>query len=96
MELASEPIVSTFHVLNAQGKDFKLKQNDNFLVLDCGGCTIDAACFTITSQNMDLSEPHLGEGIRAGGLDVDEKFQELLCELLPKEIIGMFCVTIVC
>ena len=89
MELGSEPIMSTFHVLNEHWKDFPLKQNDNFLVLDCGGGTIDAACIKIVSKNMDLRELHHGEGIRTDGLDVDEKFLGLLGELLPKEIIGM-------
>eukprot|EP01083_Nonionella_stella_P172601 592889_1 len=86
-ELGSEPIVSTFHVLNAQGKDFRLKPSDKIMILDCGGGTVDAAMLQIESAQGDLSELHHGDGIRAGGLDVDKEFITLLSELLPNDII---------
>ncbi len=99
-ELGSEPIVSTFHVLNSQGKDFRLRANDKIMILDCGGGIIDAACISIepidaeneSSNNnggfkYNLSELHHGDGIRAGGLDVDKAFVELLTKLLPNDII---------
>merc|ERR1712130_436494 len=86
-ELGSEPIVSTFHVLNAQGKDFRLRTNDKIMILDCGGGTIDAACIEIQSASFDLSELHHGDGIRCGGLDVDKEFVKILNELLPNDII---------
>eukprot|EP01083_Nonionella_stella_P311725 1112457_1 len=85
-ELGSEPIVSTFHVLNCQQSgDFRLRPHDKLCILDCGGGTIDAACIEIQSKEYDLSELHHGDGIRCGGLDVDRKFTDLLHELLPKE-----------
>eukprot|EP00484_Ammonia_sp_Unknown_P025435 CAMPEP_0197023852 /NCGR_PEP_ID=MMETSP1384-20130603/4488_1 /TAXON_ID=29189 /ORGANISM="Ammonia sp." /LENGTH=655 /DNA_ID=CAMNT_0042452133 /DNA_START=127 /DNA_END=2097 /DNA_ORIENTATION=- len=87
-ELGSEPIVSTFYVMNAQGKEFRLRKNDKIMILDCGGGTIDAACIEIQSSSYDLSELHHGDGIRAGGLDVDRKFGELLAELLPTDIVS--------
>ena len=90
LELGLEPIASTFHVLNSRGQDF-VKWNEQFMVLDCGGRNTDAACFKILSQNSDLAELHLVDGIRAGALDVDEKFQALLAALFPKEIVGMRC-----
>ena len=86
-ELGSEPIVSTFHVLNSKGKDFSLKPHDKIMILDCGGGTIDAACIEVESKDYDLSELHHGDGIRAGGLDVDQKFIDTLNQLLPKNII---------
>ena len=87
-ELGTEPIVSTFHVLNSQGKDFRLKAHDKIMILDCGGGTIDAACIEIESSQYDLSELHHGDGIRAGGLDVDKKFIDLVHELLPDDVVG--------
>ena len=88
-ELGSEPIVSTFHVMNAQGKDFRLRPHDKIMILDCGGGTIDAACIEIQSTQFDLSELHHGDGIRAGGLDVDNEFMKLLNELLPEDVVSL-------
>merc|ERR1719204_1772361 len=89
MELGSEPVVSTFYVMNSsqKGGDFQIKAKDKILILDCGGGTIDAACIQITNRNHDLAELHYGDGIRAGSLDIDDKFMALLRELLPSDII---------
>eukprot|EP01084_Bolivina_argentea_P255730 430259_1 len=87
-ELGSEPIASTFHVLNCKGSQFKLRTNDKIMILDCGGGTIDVACITVESDKFDLSELHHSDGIRAGGLDVDTQFEYLLSELLPKDVIN--------
>ena len=70
-ELGSEPIVSVFYVINALKQDMKLQANDKLMILDCGGGTIEVACIEIQSTQFDLSELHHGDGIRAGGLDVD-------------------------
>ena len=87
-ELGSEPIVSTFYVLNTQGKDFRLRAHDKLMILDCGGGTIDAACIEIETSSWDLSELHHGDGIRAGGLDVDKKFIDLIQNLLPEDVVS--------
>lgn len=86
--LGLEPIVSTFYVLNTQGKDFNLRRRNQLLVLDCGGGTIDAACIEITSENNDLSELHYGDGILTGGLKVDQEYLNLMSKLFDKEIIN--------
>ena len=87
-ELASEPTVATFYVMNTQGKDFRLKAHDKLMILDCGGGTIDAACIEVSTSQWDLTELYHGDGIRAGGLDVDHEFQKLLHQLLPDHIIS--------
>ena len=88
--LGSEPVVSAFYVMNTdqKGGDFQIKPKDKIMILDCGGGTIDASCIEITSKSHDLAELHHGDGIRAGGLDIDTKFMKLLKELLPQDITG--------
>ena len=85
---ALEPIVSVFYVLNTQGKDFRLRAGDKLVVLDCGGGTIDAACVEIETSQWDLSELHHCDGIRAGGLDVDKKFIDMMQSLLPEDLVS--------
>jgi len=90
MELGSEPVVSAFYVMNSnqKGGDFQIRQRDKIMILDCGGGTIDASCIEITSKSHDLAELHHGDGIRAGGLDIDTKFMNLLGDLLPEDVIA--------
>eukprot|EP01084_Bolivina_argentea_P124749 221038_1 len=85
-ELGSEAIASIFHVLNAQGKDFRLQKDEKVIVLDCGGGTIDASCISMKSS-FDLLELPFGDSIRTNELEIVKEFMKLLCELLPSDII---------
>eukprot|EP01084_Bolivina_argentea_P057305 104706_1 len=64
--LGSEPICTVFHVL--QGTDIQIKNNksnaNQFIVLDCGGGTIDASMVSIEDQY--INELHFGEGLFTG------------------------------
>ena len=92
-ELGMEPITSTFYALNVSKQGMKMKRNTKFIVLDCGGGTIDAACMKASKINNDedtfieLGELFHGDGIMCGGLKVDHKFLEYFEELFPKDII---------
>ena len=93
MELGSEPVAAAFYVMNTMqnGSDFQIKPKDKIMILDCGGYTVDALCIEIKKTG-DLAELHHGDGIRAGGLDIDTKFMKLLKELLPSDITGICAV----
>ncbi len=67
--LGSEPTCTVFHVLN--NTDIKLNSklgNNQFIVLDCGGGTVDASCVEIRADTGQVNELHFSEGIRCGGL----------------------------
>ena len=85
--LGSEPICTVFHVL--QNCDIKInnKGMNKFIVLDCGGGTIDASCIEVSGDRQSINELNFSETLFCGGLKVDEKFMKLLKELLPQELL---------
>ena len=87
LELGMEPVTSTFYALNADKENIRISSGSKFIVLDCGGGTIDASCMKIVNINNDMSELYHGDGIMCGGLKVDQKFLEYFEELFPKDII---------
>ena len=84
--LGSEPVCTAFHVL--QNCDIKLNSRGptRFIVLDCGGGIVDAAYIQVSEDKHNIQQLHYSEGIRAGGLDIDDKFEEILQKLLSTEI----------
>ena len=87
--LGSEPICTVFHVL--QKCEVKLSQRANsktkFVVLDCGGGTVDASCVEVSADKQGISELHFGEGLFCGGLAIDDKFNALLKQMLPRPLL---------
>eukprot|EP01084_Bolivina_argentea_P100045 179718_1 len=86
-ELGSEPVVSAFHVVSDTDWTQNEQKENKFIVLDCGGATIDASCIQIL-DNKYIKELHFSDGIRCGGLDIDNKFIKIIQHLLPKHLIN--------
>ncbi|XP_067909074.1 heat shock 70 kDa protein 12A isoform X1 [Heterodontus francisci] len=81
----------TFLVENVIGEIWsELEQGDRYIVVDCGGGTVD-----LTVHEVKLPEGHLKELYKASGgpygsIGVDYEFEKLLCKIFGEDFIEQF------
>ncbi|XP_076085748.1 heat shock 70 kDa protein 12B-like isoform X1 [Mytilus galloprovincialis] len=98
LSLAYEPEAAAIYCRDiiiqkkTDGEDYSMASLDpgeKFLVLDCGGGTVDITGYTIEEGNklIELFPPTGGPW---GGTEVDKQFQDLIVEIFGKEVWHMF------
>ncbi|XP_070579297.1 heat shock 70 kDa protein 12A-like [Ptychodera flava] len=98
--IALEPQAASIHCKKCKSSDFHVPSNrkdelqvqsegTSYLVLDCGGGTIDMTVHRITSINT-IEELYKASGGPWGGTKVDEKFEDLMKEIFGKDAIRAF------
>lgn len=70
------------------GDDFQ--ENTRYLVVDCGGGTVDLTVHELDSQTGTLAELHRGTGGACGATGVDEQFELLLKKIFGKDFVEQF------
>ncbi|CAG8494715.1 11419_t:CDS:10 [Ambispora leptoticha] len=80
LEFTSEPEAAAMHCLNVV-EEHKLKTGDSFLVVDCGGGTVDLTTRTINNNNK-LGEITERTGDLCGATFIDLEFLKYLGKLL--------------
>uniref|UniRef100_A0A8K9V3F5 Heat shock protein 12A n=1 Tax=Oncorhynchus mykiss TaxID=8022 RepID=A0A8K9V3F5_ONCMY len=96
MTQAKEPVRSkrqsrTFLVENVIGELWsELEEGDTYVVVDCGGGTVD-----LTVHQIQLPEGHLKELYKASGgpygsIGIDYEFEKLLCKIFGPDFIDQF------
>uniref|UniRef100_A0A8C8II28 Heat shock 70 kDa protein 12A n=1 Tax=Oncorhynchus tshawytscha TaxID=74940 RepID=A0A8C8II28_ONCTS len=96
MTQAKEPVRSkrqsrTFLVENVIGELWsELEEGDRYVVVDCGGGTVD-----LTVHQIQLPEGHLKELYKASGgpygsIGIDYEFEKLLCKIFGPDFIDQF------
>ncbi|XP_064788394.1 heat shock 70 kDa protein 12A-like [Oncorhynchus masou masou] len=96
MTQAKEPVRSkrqsrTFLVENVIGELWsELEEGDRYMVVDCGGGTVD-----LTVHQIQLPEGHLKELYKASGgpygsIGIDYEFEKLLCKIFGPDFIDQF------
>jgi len=68
----------------------EFQENTRYLVVDCGGGTVDLTVHELDSQTGTLEELHRGTGGACGATGVDEQFELLLKKIFGKDFIGQF------
>ena len=61
-----------------------------YVVVDCGGGTVDLTVHELDTENGTLSELHRGTGGACGAIGVDEEFEKLLKKIFGKDFIEQF------
>ena len=86
--IVAESEAAAAHVLVGEGLAAKLATHESFLVLDCGGGTVDAVTYTLTQQEpVRLKEEVSPEGRSCGSSFLNQGFQQLLKRRLEKATI---------
>lgn len=68
----------------------EFQENTRYLVVDCGGGTVDLTVHELDSQTGTLQELHRGTGGACGATGVDEQFELLLKKIFGKDFIEQF------
>ncbi|ETO09640.1 hypothetical protein RFI_27737 [Reticulomyxa filosa] len=95
VEICFESIAATFDVINTQkdesneSKRLKFVKDDQIVLLDMGGGTIDAACLKFLDDGM-MEETRHRDGLKIGGAAVDQAFEALLSNIFGDTIIPKF------
>ncbi|ROW09511.1 hypothetical protein VMCG_02170 [Cytospora schulzeri] len=77
LDLVSEPEAAALAALS--GVDGRHNVDDSFVIVDCGGGTVDLISYKVTKTNpMEVKEVVGGEGALCGAIFVDEQFEGLL------------------
>lgn len=86
--LVAESEAAAAHVLVGEAYASKLTPHEAFLVLDCGGGTVDAVTYTLTQREpVRLKEEVTPEGRSCGSSFLNQGFQQLLKRRLAKATI---------
>uniref|UniRef100_A0A8C5QHT3 Heat shock 70 kDa protein 12A n=1 Tax=Leptobrachium leishanense TaxID=445787 RepID=A0A8C5QHT3_9ANUR len=81
----------TFLVENVIGELWsELEQGDRYVVVDCGGGTVDLTVHQITLPEGHLKELYKASGGPYGSLGVDYEFERLLCKIFGDDFIDQF------
>ncbi|ETO02840.1 hypothetical protein RFI_34571 [Reticulomyxa filosa] len=65
------------------------ENSDQVVLLDMGGGTIDAACLKFLEDGI-MSETHRRDGLKIGGIAVDQEFEALLSDIFGDSVIHDF------
>uniref|UniRef100_A0A4W3J412 Heat shock protein 12A n=1 Tax=Callorhinchus milii TaxID=7868 RepID=A0A4W3J412_CALMI len=81
----------TFLVENVIGEIWsELEQGDRYLVVDCGGGTVDLTVHEIKLPEGHLKELYKASGGPYGSIGVDYEFEKLLCKIFGEDFIDQF------
>ncbi|KAK3091538.1 hypothetical protein FSP39_020594 [Pinctada imbricata] len=93
LRIALEPECGAFYCrsLSSLRSEMKmLKTGSKYMVLDCGGGTIDIAVHEVLQGNK-VKELYKSNGGQGGGTEVDKAFWKLLSSLVGREVVETFC-----
>nr|XP_033799611.1 heat shock 70 kDa protein 12A [Geotrypetes seraphini] len=81
----------TFLVENVIGELWsELEEGDRYVVVDCGGGTVDLTVHQIRLPEGHLKELYKASGGPYGALGVDYEFEKLLCKIFGEDFIEQF------
>ncbi|XP_068597279.1 heat shock 70 kDa protein 12A [Brachionichthys hirsutus] len=81
----------TFLVENVVGELWsELEEGDRYVVVDCGGGTVDLTVHQIRLPEGHLKELHKASGGPYGSLGIDYEFEKLLCKIFGQDFIDQF------
>ncbi|KAK3563571.1 hypothetical protein QTP86_030979 [Hemibagrus guttatus] len=81
----------TFLVENVVGELWsELSEGDRYVVVDCGGGTVDLTVHQIRMPEGHLKELYKASGGPYGSIGVDYEFEKLLCKIFGQDFIDQF------
>ncbi|KAM4600073.1 heat shock 70 kDa protein 12A isoform 2-T2 [Fundulus diaphanus] len=81
----------TFLVENVVGELWsELEEGDRYVVMDCGGGTVDLTVHQIRLPEGHLKELYKASGGPYGSIGVDYEFEKLLCKIFGQDFIDQF------
>ncbi|GCC22225.1 hypothetical protein chiPu_0000610 [Chiloscyllium punctatum] len=81
----------TFLVENVIGEIWsELEQGDRYIVVDCGGGTVDLTVHEVKMPEGHLKELYKASGGPYGSIGVDYEFEKLLCKIFGEDFIEQF------
>ncbi|XP_070833606.1 heat shock 70 kDa protein 12A isoform X2 [Chaetodon trifascialis] len=81
----------TFLVENVIGELWsELEEGDRYVVVDCGGGTVDLTVHQIRLPEGHLKELYKASGGPYGSLGIDYEFEKLLCKIFGQDFIDQF------
>ncbi|XP_037127267.1 heat shock 70 kDa protein 12A isoform X3 [Syngnathus acus] len=81
----------TFLVENVIGEIWsELEEGDRYVVVDCGGGTVDLTVHQIRLPEGHLKELYKASGGPYGSLGIDYEFEKLLCQIFGQDFIDQF------
>uniref|UniRef100_A0AAR2JBH8 Heat shock protein 12A n=1 Tax=Pygocentrus nattereri TaxID=42514 RepID=A0AAR2JBH8_PYGNA len=81
----------TFLVENVIGELWsELNEGDRYVVMDCGGGTVDLTVHQIRMPEGHLKELYKASGGPYGSIGVDYEFEKLLCKIFGQDFIDQF------
>ncbi|XP_077438311.1 heat shock 70 kDa protein 12A isoform X3 [Vanacampus margaritifer] len=81
----------TFLVENVIGELWsELEEGDRYVVVDCGGGTVDLTVHQIRLPEGHLKELYKASGGPYGSLGIDYEFEKLLCQIFGQDFIDQF------
>uniref|UniRef100_A0A3Q3D9M3 Heat shock 70 kDa protein 12A n=1 Tax=Hippocampus comes TaxID=109280 RepID=A0A3Q3D9M3_HIPCM len=81
----------TFLVENVVGELWsELEEGDRYVVVDCGGGTVDLTVHQIRLPEGHLKELYKASGGPYGSLGIDYEFEKLLCQIFGQDFIDQF------
>ncbi|XP_027863565.1 heat shock 70 kDa protein 12A isoform X2 [Xiphophorus couchianus] len=81
----------TFLVENVIGELWsELEEGDRYVVMDCGGGTVDLTVHQIRLPEGHLKELYKASGGPYGSIGVDYEFEKLLCKIFGQDFIDQF------
>ncbi|XP_061914891.1 heat shock 70 kDa protein 12A isoform X2 [Entelurus aequoreus] len=81
----------TFLVENVVGELWsELEEGDRYVVVDCGGGTVDLTVHQIRLPEGHLKELYKASGGPYGSLGIDYEFEKLLCKIFGQDFIDQF------
>ncbi|ETO24161.1 heat shock protein HSP70 [Reticulomyxa filosa] len=96
VEICFESIAATFAVISHsqsrevdETKRLRFFEDDQVVLLDMGGGTIDAACLTFL-EDEKMAETHHRDGLDIGGMMIDQAFEDLLADIFGSAVISEF------
>ncbi|ROW13226.1 hypothetical protein VPNG_04861 [Cytospora leucostoma] len=79
LDFIFEPEAAALAALSGVDGRHNIKIGDCFVIVDCGGGTVDLISYKVTkTQPMEVEEVVKGEGALCGAIFVDERFEDLL------------------
>ncbi|XP_075902294.1 heat shock 70 kDa protein 12A isoform X2 [Nelusetta ayraudi] len=81
----------TFMVENVIGELWsELEEGDRYVVVDCGGGTVDLTVHQICLPEGHLKELYKASGGPYGSLGIDYEFEKLLCKIFGQDFVDQF------
>ncbi|KAJ0113811.1 ctin-like atpase domain-containing protein [Diaporthe amygdali] len=85
LSFVAEPEAAALATLSGVDGRHDIKIRDNFVIVDCGGGTVDVISYKVTkTDSMIVREAATGEGALCGAIMVDDRFRSLLVTKLEE------------